>query len=800
MTRRSMLRTAASVFFSSLLHTVIVTAVEIRVASFNIGAHYGESYFDYSLGDPGTPDHESVRAILARINADVVALQEIHSADLTGSPDDLQALATALGYSHVFEPPVTNVFDTSLRVVCLSRFPFLTTDTVHSPAGAKDMTRLQPVVRVDVPGTNNDPLLVSVHLKSSTEPSDRFQRAVEMKRLTGYLSGAGLTNAHNFIVLGDFNPSSTNTTFSELPASGLPASFVLGSDITFPVTYSTDPLVYFSTPAAFRLNPRQLDGSASTFGTTSPGGPTLDLFLISPAIAGRPIATEIYNSTLDASNTAGLPKAGTPLDSSTSATASDHFAVFADLELDSAGPYVFKAPGQTVTEDFSGFGGGVDPDPWSTSGGSGWHGIDDGSSATAGWRVYGSGPGFLTDGAAAGVMTAVFENQSSVPITALEVALDAGQWRAVTGGAADQLKADLWIAGLHISLPDLTFTASQSLPSGPISGGNATQLAAMLQGLSIPPASSFELRVSFVPSENGAPASSDVFVNEFHYDNDGSDAGEFVEIAVGPGYVGTLEGVSLVLYNGSNGQSLATHTLDTFAAGAITTSGHRLFSKLISGIQNDMEGMAVVVGGNVTHFISYEGSFTAANGPAAGMTSEDIVVSQQITEAAGVSALGLVGNGGSSGNFTWTKFADTIPHSPGQSNNSQTFVNSNAPPQGLGFDNLTVEFLTDNDLDGLPDITDPDDDNDGQSDFNEVAFGTDPLDRASRFSPVIARNGSGLELSFPGAVGIHYTVECSETLVEWEELTTVTGDGQPVVVPLPMAEPTLFFRLQAGGP
>jgi endonuclease/exonuclease/phosphatase family metal-dependent hydrolase len=793
-----MLRAASAVLSCSVLSTAFVSAVEIRVASFNIGAHFAETYFDYSLGDPGTPDHESVRAILARLNADVVALQEIHSVDLAGAPNDLQALATSLGYPHLYVAPSTNAFDTSLRVVFLSRFPFLTTNSVVSPAGAKDMTRLHPVVKVDVPGTNNDPLLASVHLKSGTLLSDRFQRAVEMKRLTGYLAAAGLTNADNLIVLGDFNPSSTNNTFTALPSSGLPGSFVLGSDITFPVTYSTDPLVYFSTPAVFRLDPRQPDGSASTFGTTSPGGPVLDLFLISPALAGRPVAAEVYNSALDLSNATGLPKAGAPLAPATSATASDHHAVFADLQLDSAGSYVFTSSGQTLAEDFTGFGGSVDPDPWSTSGGSGWRGIDNGSSATPGWRVYGSGPGFLTNGTT-GVMTAVLENQTSVPLTALKVALDAGQWRAVNGGAADLIEAGLWIGGQQVPLPGLTFTASQSLPTGPVPGGVATRISAIAQGLSIPPASSFELRISFIPGDNGPPAPADVFVNEFHYDNSGTDVGEFVEIAVGPGFGGNLSDVSLVLYNGGNGQTYGPHTLDTFTPGATTASGHRLFHKMISGLQNDMEGLAVISGSTVLHFISYEGSFTATNGPALGMTSTDIGVSQQTTAAAGESALGLVGNGGSSGNFTWVKLSG-IAHSPGQPNQGQTFSNPNAPPQGLGFDNLSVEFLTDNDQDGLPDITDPDDDNDGQSDANEIAFGTDPLNGASRFVPIITKTGSVLELSFPGAAGIQYTVEYGDSLVSWAEWATVTGAGLPIVVPLPMTEPRMFFRVKAGGP
>ncbi len=108
-------------------------------------------------------------------------------------------------------------------------------------------------------------------------------------------------------------------------------------------------------------------------------------------------------------------------------------------------------------------------------------------------------------------------------------------------------------------------------------------------------------------------------------------------------------------------------------------------------------------------------------------------------------------------------------------------------------------FLPDHDLDGDPDLSDPDDDDDGQSDADETAFGTDPLDRASRFAPVIASSATGLELSFPGALGIHYTVEWSESLEGWRDLETVMGEGLPIVVPLPMKEPKMFFRVRAGG-
>ena len=50
-----------------------------------------------------------------------------------------------------------------------------------------------------------------------------------------------------------------------------------------------------------------------------------------------------------------------------------------------------------------------------------------------------------------------------------------------------------------------------------------------------------------------------VFINEIHYDNEGTDVGEFIEIA---GPAGTdLAGWSIVLYNGVNGLTYNTTAL-----------------------------------------------------------------------------------------------------------------------------------------------------------------------------------------------------------------------------------------------
>ncbi len=791
----------------------VVSAVEVRVATFNVGAHFavssgGVSYAEYGLGEAGTIDHESVRAVLGRIDADVVALQEIDSADTSGSPNDVDDLAAALGYAHVYIAPnnssgsLEGPFDTDLRVAFLSRYPFLSAGAVRSPAGAKELTRLHAVVKVDVPGTGNDPVIINGHLKAGSGV-DRFRRAVEMKRLVGHLSALGLGNSDNFIVLGDFNlnPNYVSISYASLP-SGLPGSFVLGADLPYPISYSTDPLSYFSSPGAFKLDARQVDGSAVTYPTGA--GFTLDLMLVSPAIAARFPAAEIYNSALDTAN-GGLPKAGVPLASSTSADASDHLAVFADLDLDNVGPYVFTTPGQVVMEGFTNFVGNNDPAPWSTGGEISWRGFDNGSSPVTGLKSYGTGAdgslGFLPGGAGTTVK-AVYMNQSAKVLTALRIALDAEQWRSAFNGTADVLNAELVTGAGTVPLPGLSFAASRSLPDGAVAGGATTALETMVTGLAIAPGSSFELRVTFVPGDHTGVAPADVFVNEFHYDNDGGDVGEFVEVAVAPGFTGQLADIDVVFYNGENvnaGVVYKTLNLATdFTLGG-TQAGYRVFSASLpaNGIQNGpRDGFAIYnkVTQQVLQFVSYEGAFTATSGVATGLTASDIGVSQSGSDPVGLVALGLSGTGGRASGFTWTKFTG-VAHSPGQPNAGQTFVIPPVPSQGVAIDNVSVTFLTDTDGDGDPDVTDPDDDNDGQSDADELAFGTDPLDGGSRFAPVIARNG-GLELWFPGADGVVYKVERSTGLAGWQELSTHVGSGGPVVVPLPSAEPRMFFRVK----
>lgn len=777
------LKLAATLLFVS---ATLARAVEIRVATFNIGAHFttnsgGIYYPDYSLRAPGTPDHDSVRDILGRIDADVVALQEIHNADISGN--HVIALATSLGYPHVFIAPATNAFDTTLHVAFISRFPFLSQTSIGSPADAREMNRLIPAVKVDVPGTTRDPVLVAAHLKSGSLPADQFQRTVEMRRLTNYLAAQGLAADDNFIVTGDFNLSNTDQIFNSIPTTEMPVFFDLGADITFPITYFTTPTDYFANPAATRIIPRQLDNSIVTFPSS---GSTLDLFLVSPIMGTRPVRTEIYNSTLDTSNTSGLAKAGSPPAAGTSTAASDHLALFGDFELDPALPYAFNAPGETVSETFAGFPGTYDPYPWVTSGGN-WQGADSGTSTVRGFRAYGSAgdPALgILPGLAGGSATASFVNLSPDVLGALRISFTAEQWRSAAGGTADTLGVELIVGGVLQALPQLTFHAATNLPNGAVVGGGATAKSTTVTGLAIAPGALFQLKFTSTPGAGGGPLPADVFINEFSYDNAGADTGEFVEVVTGPGFTGNPSDVVLLLYNGAGGATYgSSHTLSTFTAGGVTSSGHRIYSKLIAGIQNgNPDGFALVVGGAVTRFISYGGSFTATSGAANGLASTNIGVSQATTEVAGQAALGLTGGPTP---FTWVKFTG-IPHSPDQPNSGQTFTTP-PQPQGIAIDDLVVTFIADSDGDGY---TDPD----------EFVFGTDPQDADSRFVLTFTQQSATMaRLSFSTLTGRSYTIEGSTDLITWTDIATYLGTGTAVVADLPRGtgETTKFYRIRA---
>jgi hypothetical protein len=167
------------------------------------------------------------------------------------------------------------------------------------------------------------------------------------------------------------------------------------------------------------------------------------------------------------------------------------------------------------------------------------------------------------------------------------------------------------------------------------------------------------------------PASANtVFINELHYDNNGADVDEGVEIA-GPAGTG-LAGWSLALYDGASGALYQSLTLD----GPIPDqqSGYGAIYYPLAGIQNGgtgtPDGLALVRGTSVMQLLSYEGVFTAVDGPAAGLTSVDIGAAETGTTPLG-SSLQLTGTGNLYLDFSWN---GPFAASPGTINPGQTFA------------------------------------------------------------------------------------------------------------------------------
>lgn len=145
--------------------------------------------------------------------------------------------------------------------------------------------------------------------------------------------------------------------------------------------------------------------------------------------------------------------------------------------------------------------------------------------------------------------------------------------------------------------------------------------------------------------------SSTVFINEFHYDNIGTDRNEAVEIF---GVANTLlDDWQLVFYNGNNGLVYKNILLNGLISN--TNNGYGTLSFSVSGIQNGLADAIALIDntGNVIEFISYEGELIAADGAAINMTSIDIGISETAMTPQGVS-LQRIGYGQLSGDFSWS--------------------------------------------------------------------------------------------------------------------------------------------------
>lgn len=346
-----------AVSFCCLAFLSSLEARTVRVATFNI---------EYGPEGQQTPDYAATKAVLGRINADIVAFQEIFNNVRTNRIPDWRNMAAELGYPYEVVAEENDWRAGYLYLGYYSRFP-MQTKSVNSPAPASEMSRVPLRAVVQVPGAAKPLVLWNMHHKAGPAASDQFRRAVEAHRIAQDINAYRAANpTHDeLVVLGDLNEDFSEVT-SQVQSFGisdfqafsgiLPSTYVLGADIEDllrgpGLPYSIFPDARYSQAGGglHRLDLRQLNGTSRA----TRGSRTLDYILVSTALRDSPLGAplgEIYNSQLDTLSNPGLPKAGQPLPAATSLDASDHLAVFADIQMDDALMFAptAGAPGATV--------------------------------------------------------------------------------------------------------------------------------------------------------------------------------------------------------------------------------------------------------------------------------------------------------------------------------------------------------------------------------------------------------------------------------------------------------------------
>jgi endonuclease/exonuclease/phosphatase family metal-dependent hydrolase len=296
-------------------------AAPLRVVSFNVKD---------GLGPVGSSGFEAKAQLLERIGADVVALQELQNDFDSQDVTSVAQLQTRLGLPHVHSYPSTSHY-----VAILSRYPFSNRRQVSGTG----MTRVIPLVQIDVPNTLFDPWIAAVHLKAFDGVAEQFRRAVELTRLRNALVGTEASaNYQPIVVLGDFNlVSTTPMNFTSDPDG---ATNGLVTDLPWPIEAPVDANDYFQNPATpiAKLDLRTIDNSTLTH--LGGGSIPLDHIMVSAPFYYGVSGSEIYDPVKESLYALGSPrpsrpKFGDPATNSFSYSTypSDHLPVFADLVL-----------------------------------------------------------------------------------------------------------------------------------------------------------------------------------------------------------------------------------------------------------------------------------------------------------------------------------------------------------------------------------------------------------------------------------------------------------------------------------
>jgi len=300
----------------------------VRVATYNVQV----------VGQATSDQHRALLEVLARIDADVVLLQEVDAEE--GDLPRLRRMAGRAGYEHVCVSETSGTLSGGLHNACLSRHPIVrciswSAAELSGDPEANDITRDILEVHVDV-GSGNPWGLFSIHLKGGPDDRNRFRRQVEVRRLLGAIEAFAAEHPDSSVIVGgDFNEDVADGPFGDLVVEELPGrlprSFRLGGDLSFPVVYD----LFESLRAAdLRLVEALHEDDPGDDSTRMYSWRRLDYLWVGPGVEVR--GAEVYDScdddgTDDPPVGHRLDKTGKPLPCKVTGRAADHFPVVVDV-------------------------------------------------------------------------------------------------------------------------------------------------------------------------------------------------------------------------------------------------------------------------------------------------------------------------------------------------------------------------------------------------------------------------------------------------------------------------------------
>jgi endonuclease/exonuclease/phosphatase family metal-dependent hydrolase len=300
----------------------------VRVATYNI----------QDVGQPGSEQYTALLAVLARIDADIVLLQEVDARE--GDLSRLHGMAKRAGYEHVCVSETSGTLSGDLHNACLSQFPILectswSSAELSGDPEANDITRDILEAHVDV-GSGGHWALFSVHLKGGPDERNRFRRQVEIGRLLGAIEAFTAEHPGSPVIVGgDFNEDAADGPFGEpvverLPGK-LPRTYRLGNDISFPVVYDPFESLRAANLVLIKAFHEDDPGDEST---RMHSWRRLDYLWVGTGAEVQ--GAEVYDScdddgTDDPPVGDHLDKTGKPLPCKVTGRAADHFPVVADL-------------------------------------------------------------------------------------------------------------------------------------------------------------------------------------------------------------------------------------------------------------------------------------------------------------------------------------------------------------------------------------------------------------------------------------------------------------------------------------